>query len=117
MKIFRQSGFILVTVMIFLALLSLIALRELNDGIMQLHILHTWQRHQQLFLNAEKLLAQGERKLKNSCQSVDACVSVKQTTADSYQVTATIKENGNSVVLQSIYRNKIGRLSWKEISE
>lgn len=124
MKTFQVRGFILISVLVFLGILSLVAYSSLNSALLQTKIARTWQERQRLFVRAETLLHLGERTLKNQCLNSYDCVKVVPLTQENdvhrYEVIANIKQDEQTLSIAAIYTvTSRGNYveSWKERSD
>ncbi len=117
----QVRGFILISVLIFLGILSLVAYSSLNSALLQMNIARSWQERQRLFAQAETLLHVGERTLKSQCINPRACVKVMPLTQvqdwQRYEIIADAKQDEQTLSITAIYTvtsHEQHVESWKE---
>ena len=116
----KTDGFILITTLIFLLILSLFAYQALSHALLEIKLFETLKRERLLFSEAQKGLVTGENSLKNSCPDKNHCITVTLTGKDEYKIISKASRGDMSVVLESRCQKPVPqtpcvRISWAQL--
>lgn len=129
----KQRGMILITVFIFLTILSASVLFSIESSILQSKVVQIQRLQQRLFWQGQQALVEGEQSLQSNCILPNKCIKVKMIETmpcinderqhiDLYLITVMIKQKALHINLQSTYLNanqckgiKSGRQSWRQL--
>jgi Tfp pilus assembly protein PilX len=128
MRNHKSKGFILISALIFLLLLSLLAYQALESALLEIKLHQTVERQRFLFEKAQDGLKKAEKSLRTNCKQTNKyiCVTVEELenkNPQEYKITAQASEGDMSVTLQSTCvkakteKTCEKRLSWAQLSD
>lgn len=123
----KSHGFILVTTMIFILLLSLLAYQALESALLEIKLQQVVKNKKFLFDQAQKNLESSEKDLKNHCSLYDQknannCSVVQSIEDEKFDITSTASIGDMTVKVRSTcIKSEIPtrcskRLSWEQLN-